>query len=98
MPEPRCIWNLLTGTYCPGCGTLRALKAVWAGDFAEAFAYNPFLFLIIIPFIVYMGAIYIRRLVTKKRTPSIFSSPKAIWPAMAVITCVWILRNVFPPG
>ncbi|MCL2182427.1 MAG: DUF2752 domain-containing protein [Chitinispirillia bacterium] len=95
---PPCLWNLLTGTYCPGCGTWRALIALSCGDFAAAFMYNPFLFLLVIPFFTYMGAVYIRRAVTKKWTPSIFSSTKAIWPAVAVITVVWIFRNIFPLG
>jgi hypothetical protein len=97
ITEPRCIWNLLTGLYCPGCGTWRAIKALLAGDFTSAFIYNPYLFLLAAPFAVYMAFIYLKRWITKTWTPSIFSSPKAVWPVMGVITGVWILRNVFPP-
>jgi hypothetical protein len=72
--------------------------ALIRGDFAAAFMYNPFLFLLIIPFAVYMGVIYARRWTTRKWTPSIFSSTKAAWPVMAVILGVWLFRNVFPLG
>lgn len=94
----RCMWNMLTGTYCPGCGITRAILALCSGDAAGAFMYNPFLFFLIIPFVVYMGVIYIRRMVTKKWIPSVLSSPKAAWPAVTVIIGVWIFRNVFPLG
>jgi len=76
----------------------RACVALTGGNFADAFMYNPFLFLLIIPFIVYMGAVYLKRLITKKWAPSIFSSPKAVWPVIAVIAGVWVFRNVFPLG
>jgi len=72
--------------------------ALIRGDLADAFMYNPFFFLLVIPFVVYMGAIYLRRQITKKWTPSIFASTKAVWPTGGVIIGVWIFRNVFPLG
>lgn len=31
----------LTGLYCPGCGSMRAIGALLSGHIAEAFRYNP---------------------------------------------------------
>lgn len=45
-----CIFHVLTGLYCPGCGAGRACFALLHGHFLEAFAYNPLLFLLL-PFI-----------------------------------------------
>ena len=39
---PTCPWLLLTGTYCPGCGTLRATHALTEGDLPLALHRNPF--------------------------------------------------------
>ena len=41
---PPCVFNLLTGLLCPGCGGTRALHALLHGDVAGAFAFNPLLF------------------------------------------------------
>ena len=89
---------MLTGLYCPACGTGRACKALINGDFAEAFMYNPFLFLIVLPFAVYMGVIYLRRLITKRWVPSALSSPNAPVRVLIIIVGVWIFRNVLPLG
>jgi len=40
---PRCPLYALTGLKCAGCGTLRAAHYALHGDFARAFAFNPFL-------------------------------------------------------
>lgn len=47
---PKCPVKLLTGLYCPGCGSQRALHSVLHGQFSQAIMYNPF-YLIAIPLI-----------------------------------------------
>ena len=37
-----CPFRLVTGHPCPFCGTTRALGAFSAGDFEQAWAFNPF--------------------------------------------------------
>jgi hypothetical protein len=46
-----CPWLLLTGTYCPGCGGLRAVNDLTHGDVAAAASSN-LLFVTAIPFLV----------------------------------------------
>lgn len=38
---PTCPWLAITGTYCPGCGSLRATHALAEGDLGTAVARNP---------------------------------------------------------
>lgn len=38
---PTCPWLALTGTFCPGCGTLRATHALSEGNVIEALQRNP---------------------------------------------------------
>ncbi|MDR0330593.1 MAG: DUF2752 domain-containing protein [Chitinispirillales bacterium] len=93
---PTCFLRLATGLYCPGCGTLRACRSLGSLDIWEAFLYNPFLFLFIIPLTVYLCVIFLMRAFTGKWVPSLLSSHKAILPVAALIAAIWIFRNVFP--
>ena len=40
---PPCPWHALTGLFCPGCGSTRALHALVHGNLARAWAMNPLL-------------------------------------------------------
>lgn len=42
---PPCPFLALTGLYCPGCGSTRALHALLHGDLGHALAMNPLLVL-----------------------------------------------------
>lgn len=46
-----CPWLFLTGTYCPGCGGLRAVNDLTDGDVAAAASSN-LLFVASVPFLV----------------------------------------------
>ena len=49
---PPCPVRYLTGLYCPGCGSLRAIHALLHGDLGRAWAMNP-LMIVMLPFIIY---------------------------------------------
>jgi hypothetical protein len=51
-PFPPCLFHAVTGLYCPGCGTTRALHALVHGNLPQAMAMNPLavLLLAIAPF------------------------------------------------
>jgi hypothetical protein len=36
-----CPFHLLTGLYCPGCGSLRAMHSLLHGRVADALSFNP---------------------------------------------------------
>jgi hypothetical protein len=93
---PVCILTKITKMYCPGCGTGRALEAMSRFDFKDAFLYNPFLCLIVIPLLVYLCVIYTLRAISGKHIPSLLSSPKSALPVLILITGIWVFRNVFP--
>lgn len=42
---PKCPFHLLTGLECPSCGFQRAVYSLLHLRFADAFRYNPFLFI-----------------------------------------------------
>lgn len=49
---PPCLFNRLTGLYCPGCGSMRALHAALHGDLALAVDFNA-LAVFLLPFLLY---------------------------------------------
>jgi hypothetical protein len=49
---PPCPVRYLTGWYCPGCGSLRAIHQLLHGNLAAAWAMNP-LTVILLPFLSY---------------------------------------------
>jgi hypothetical protein len=49
---PPCPLRYLTGWYCPGCGSLRAIHQLLHGNLREAWAMNP-LAIALLPFLTY---------------------------------------------
>lgn len=90
---PPCTWRALTGTYCPGCGTGRAIQALSRGDLLAALRLNQLL-LLFVPFALY-GAI---SWVLRRR--SIASLPRLLDQAwfgpvvLVLIVAYWVVRNV----
>jgi hypothetical protein len=79
---PKCALYSLTGLYCPGCGTTRAIHYLLHGDIAGAFAMNP-LMVIASPVLV---------LLLFKRSWAM--RPWVAWTAFAVLILYGVLRNI----
>ena len=90
---PTCPWLWLTGTYCPGCGTLRMLHAFTHGHFAHGFGLNPLGAVIAVWAVVEYG-----RWTWASLTGRTYGSwPRNIywaWGVVAVIITYWIARNL----
>ncbi|MCR5153872.1 MAG: DUF2752 domain-containing protein [Lachnospiraceae bacterium] len=88
-----CIFRLITGLYCPGCGSTRMCVCMIHGDIPGAYAANNMLF-VLLPFIIF---IIIWSLVSYVRNGS-FTLPKSlkiltiIMIVLLIIYCV--LRNI----
>lgn len=85
-PAPRCIFHALTGWECPGCGTQRAVHALFSGHFAEAWSFNPALF-VAVP----LAALYAWEPAGLK---DILYSRITLFSLIAAIILWWILRNL----
>jgi hypothetical protein len=89
---PVCPSYALTGLYCPGCGTLRALHDLWHLDLAGAWSMNP-LAVLALPFLVASWLAWARRAVTG--APRRWISPPWVPRALLlVVLAFWVLRNV----
>lgn len=56
---PRCPFFTLTGLYCPGCGSQRAVSALLHGNFITAVHYNA-LFVASLPLVLYSAIVSLR--------------------------------------
>lgn len=90
---PRCIFNSLTGYYCPGCGSQRAIHSLLHLNFAGVVSYN-FLFL---PAVLAIAYHYLHPLLNKKfgwKLPNILYKKYTPWIIFAIVLIFWILRNL----
>jgi hypothetical protein len=87
---PKCMFHLLTGWQCPGCGFSRAAHAVMHGHFSEALGYNLF-FIVSIPYLMAVAlatvwpAMPYRRYVMHRYVAYAYVILAMIW---------WVVRNV----
>lgn len=90
---PRCVFNMLTGWKCPGCGSQRMIHALLHGDLTDAWHHNAF-FILLIPLLLLLGFAEILR----KRIPGFYRrlhSPNIIISLLGVTMLWWLLRNLF---
>lgn len=89
---PVCIFRLLTGFTCPGCGTTRALHEIVHGHFAAAFMLNPLL-LIASPFLL-LAFLRYSVIVMRGDVPRKNALPAPyIYAVFFIVVGFWIFRN-----
>ena len=90
---PPCPFHYLTGWYCPGCGSLRAIHQLLHGNVRAAWAMNP-LSVVLFPFLAYGLAREAISYGTGRPLPQ-FAAPGAWIRALcALIVLFGIVRNL----
>jgi len=92
-----CPWLMLTGTYCPGCGGLRAVNDLTRGDFSAAASSN-LLFVTSLPAIAFFWTRSLHQRWVGVRRPL----PTAVLIglctlALVLVVVFWVARNL-PAG
>jgi hypothetical protein len=90
---PPCPVHYLTGWYCPGCGSLRAIHALLHGNLHQAWAMNP-LTIVLLPFIVYGLVSEILVGLRGRELPQPRFSSSAIYSLGCVIVLFGVIRNL----
>ena len=90
---PRCLFNSITGYYCPGCGSQRAIHSLLHLDFAGVVSYN-FLFIPAFLLIIYHYLHPILNRIFNWKLPNIFYFKSTPWIIFGFIVAFWILRNL----
>jgi hypothetical protein len=90
---PSCPLFSLTGLYCPGCGTTRALHQLLHGHFATAFGLNA-LMVLALPVILYAYLSYALLAIRGRGLPRVFVPPVFIKTLLWTVVAFGILRNL----
>ena len=90
---PTCPWLLLTGTFCPGCGTMRAVALTTNLDILGAISMNPLL-VVLGPLLLAAYARWIADTLRPSRRPRALTPTWLIWAILAVIVVYWVARNL----
>jgi hypothetical protein len=89
---PVCLFRLVTGLTCPGCGTTRALHEIMHGHFLEAFMLNPLL-LLALPLLLFAFVRY-SLMVLRGGIPRKNALPAPyIYALFFIVVGFWIFRN-----
>jgi hypothetical protein len=90
---PKCLFHSLTGAYCPGCGSQRALHSLLHFDIAGVVSYN-FLFL---PAAVLIFYHYLHPLLNRAfawKLPNVLYKKNTPWIILVIVLVFWITRNL----
>jgi hypothetical protein len=90
---PTCPFLVLTGCYCPGCGSLRALHQLTRGHLLVALGLNP-LMVLSLPFIGYFFVSRAVLAVVGHPLRTFFVRPELIWALLGLILTYGVLRNI----
>ncbi len=82
---PLCIFRLITGKKCPGCGMTHAFISIGQLNISEAFRFNIFaipLFLYIIIFLI------------RPKSREIFNNKFFVYLILIIALVYWVVRNL----
>lgn len=90
---PPCIFHLLTGYYCPGCGGTRAIAALLHGKFLLSLYYHPLVLYGAVVYLVFMVTQAIGRV---SRRPEIGMKFHLlyVWIALAILFLNCVIKNI----
>ena len=91
---PKCMFKVITGWNCPGCGFQRAVHAALHGHLAEAWAYNRFLIYSIPYLLCLMFTEWIARGSLRERLQRIFEGREAALLYVALFVLWGVARNL----
>lgn len=91
---PPCLFHIITGYYCPGCGGTRALRALLHGRFLQAAWYHPFVPYAAIVYVYFMTTQFIERAGRGKYPIGMRYHDRIVHIAVALIIGNFILKNI----
>lgn len=89
-----CLFHVITGLYCPGCGAGRASYSILHFQFYDAFRYNP-MYVILLPFLgIYIAARMIDWMLTDGNHVDGKINPKILYAILILVLGFGVVRNI----
>ena len=89
-----CPFYRLTGLYCPGCGSGRAVQALYHGHLIKAVRYNILLPVLGLPSLAVLTHEYLRVVFPALKLRPVYVSQAAVKAVIVIVIAFWVLRNV----
>ncbi len=89
---PTCPFLAATGRWCPGCGSLRGMRALLTGDLAAAVGFNA-LMVASLPYLIYRWAIWFQPRWSLGAAPGVVPM-WAMYTLPVAVAAFWVLRNI----
>ena len=90
---PKCPFYSITGFYCPGCGSQRAIHSLLHGHIFEGLKHN-FLILLLTLVLVYDAIVYVLKNNYGKDIKNLLHKSKTTKFILYAVIVFWILRNI----
>lgn len=90
---PKCPFHELTGIYCPGCGSQRAVHDIINGEVIDGFRHN-YLIIMVIMILGYQGYVLFSQHILKKTVENLLHKSKITNTILVLVIMFWILRNI----
>ncbi len=94
---PKCPFYFLSGIYCAGCGSQRAIHQIINGQVINGIRHN-YLLLLVFGVLTYKATLFVLNQVYNKTYFDILHKPITTKIILALVLLFWVLRNirVFP--
>lgn len=89
-----CMFHLMTGLYCPGCGGTRALKAFLRGEFITSFLYHPLILYCACVALIFLVS-YQNYWKTKKPQFHLYLKNRWIYGGLVIIVVNFVVKNYY---
>lgn len=90
---PPCLFYLITGYYCPGCGGTRAVRALAGGRFLRAVYYHPFVPFAAVIFLCFMLTQTVERTSRGRLRIGIRCHSGFLWASLAIVIGNFAIKN-----
>ena len=90
----KCLFYAYTGLYCPGCGSGRAVYALFHGKPQEVASNNILLIILGIPCIAILLHEYLRIVIPALALRPVKISQRMLKAIVVMIVAFWVLRNI----
>ena len=90
---PKCPFLSLTGLYCPGCGSQRAIHNLLNGNIITGIRHN-YLLLLVVAVLSYQLIVFIANTYYKKSIRNLLHKSSITKTILILVLAFWVLRNL----